>query len=158
VTAQILHTAVILVASTTSAKYAPLQNPPLRSGVLRCSTLKELYAQGVRQVDAGIVVKTDCAELLHVVTSVKSELPANGWHTIDGKPVRNDFIEHLDKVTSALEDIGMLVRFWHIPRELNTMADALANCALEGDTFEYEVAVTSWREIYKEDLLGAWVG
>jgi ribonuclease HI len=143
------------------SKIFPLEEPTSSkaeffAAISALMRLKDIYTRGERVVDTGVVIRTDCAELFHVATSLSDEFPPDGRWTRDGRSVRNDYIEALDEATSDLEDLGMKVRFWLVPREPNTMADALAACALDGDALEYEHAAAIWKVTYEDDISELW--
>ena len=52
----------------------------------------------------------------------------NGYRNAKGTPVINaDLFRRVDQKVMGLNDLGVEVLFWHVPRSRNKEADALAN-------------------------------
>ncbi|KAF2433413.1 hypothetical protein EJ08DRAFT_694687 [Tothia fuscella] len=89
--------------------------------------------------DNTIVIKTDSSYL------------------VKGTPVVNkDLFKSLDRVVTWLDKMDVVVLFWHVRREFNGVADALANDGFDGGDRVWEAldgeldrrldAVERWRE------------
>ena len=91
------------------------------------------YGEGARR----IVIATDSSYVVSGITQWIHSWMRNGWRTSSGSSVKNrDLWELLIAEVSRYHDEGMRVfgetvevLFWHIPRSLNTEADALAKSA-----------------------------
>ena len=67
------------------------------------------------------------------MTSYIKRWKENGFLTARKTPVVNaDLFKAIEKEIVALNDRGVQVQFWHVPRDQNTMADLLANHRLAG--------------------------
>lgn len=81
---------------------------------------------------AWVVFKSDSEYLVKGMTSWIMKWKKNGFRTSTGaKVVNKEYFELLERLVVELNGLGVEVRFWHVPREYNQEADALANKALD---------------------------
>ncbi|KAF8883646.1 ribonuclease H-like domain-containing protein [Gymnopilus junonius] len=79
---------------------------------------------------ATYIVVTDSEYVVKGITEWFPTWRRRGWRTSYGKePTNLDLFMKLDEYVTTLEDDKVAVGFWHIPRELNRNADALAKRA-----------------------------
>jgi len=79
-----------------------------------------------------VVIATDSQLVVEGSTNWVKKWLANDWTSSSGHQVRNqDLWEKLLDGVDELDDCGLLVQFWHIPREWNTVADRAAKRAAE---------------------------
>ncbi|KXN92149.1 Ribonuclease H1 [Leucoagaricus sp. SymC.cos] len=75
----------------------------------------------------GLVIITDSAYVVNVMTNWIYRWKRNGWMTSNGNRVANvDDIKELDRNIRFLEKKNVSVRFWKVDREYNDEADRLA--------------------------------
>lgn len=87
------------------------------------------FDQKIRQV----TIKSDSAYLVNSMVMHVEKWRLNGYTSARGLPVVNgDILRGLDECVVSLEEKGVDVRFWHVPRSQNKQADKLANAALDG--------------------------
>jgi ribonuclease HI len=79
-----------------------------------------------------IVIKADSEYFVKGMTEWVLKWEKNGYRNAAGRPVVNQelFKQALNNL-ELLEHKGIKVQFWHVPREENSFADALANAALD---------------------------
>lgn len=81
-----------------------------------------------------LVIATDSEYVVEGATNWVRGWLRRGWKTSVGAPVKNkDLWEALLGEAERWSDIGLDVKFWRIPRELNTLADQRAKEAATGD-------------------------
>eukprot|EP01057_Protomagalhaensia_wolfi_P003679 Protomagalhaensia_wolfi_Nauph_80__3678@NODE_370_length_2662_cov_769_619520_g279_i0_p2_GENE_NODE_370_length_2662_cov_769_619520_g279_i0NODE_370_length_2662_cov_769_619520_g279_i0_p2_ORF_typecomplete_len270_score26_57RNase_H/PF00075_24/5_2e31RVT_3/PF13456_6/1_9e14_NODE_370_length_2662_cov_769_619520_g279_i017712580 len=102
-----------------------------------------------------LVIKSDSAYVVNSFCDYISKWERNGWKTANNKPVKNQDLWHaILRIVNRLESRDVAVQFWHVPRECNREADALANEALNSaevfsneDVKDLEFAVKlNWME------------
>jgi ribonuclease HI len=80
-----------------------------------------------------IVIKSDSAYLVNSMVTHVEKWRLNNYTSSRGRPVVNgDLLRSLDQCVVSLEEEGVNVCFWHVPRTQNQQADKLANAALDG--------------------------
>ena len=80
-----------------------------------------------------VVIKSDSAYLVNSMVEYVEKWRLNNYTSSRGRPVVNvDLLRDLDERVVWLEDEGVNMRFWHVPRAQNQQADKLANAALDG--------------------------
>lgn len=81
--------------------------------------------------DSRLVIATDSAYVVDGTTNWVKDWETNGWMRRDGSPVQNQDLWKLllEKARAIRSDVCEQLSFWHIPRELNGHADALARFA-----------------------------
>ena len=83
------------------------------------------------------VIATDSEYVVKGATEWVRGWKKNNWRTRRGTPAKNkDLWELLLKELDKWSEKGMLILFWHIPREQNTLADRLAKEAAELNDIE----------------------
>ena len=98
--------------------------------------------QEIRQ----IVIKSDSVYLVNSMVEWIEKWKDNGYKSYRGTHVVNkDLIRYLDDWVVCLENMGVDVRFWYVPRTQNNQADKLANAALDG---------VDYTQFTKDDFLG----
>lgn len=99
------------------------------------------FSQEIKQ----IVIKSDSAYLVDSMVTHVQKWRLNNYTSSRGRPVVNgDLLRGLDEGVIWLEEKGVDVRFWHVPRVQNKQADKLANAALDG---------VDYKKFTQEDLL-----
>ena len=92
-----------------------------------------------------IVIKSDSTYLVDSMVTHVAKWRLNNYTSSRGRPVVNgDLLRSLDQCVIGLEEQGVDVRFWHVPRAQNKQADKLANAALHG---------VDYKKFTQEDLL-----
>lgn len=90
-----------------------------------------------------LVIATDSTYLVDAATSWARGWVRNGWTTRQGGDVKNkDLWEALLARTKEFAKFGMKVELWKIPRESNTVADAIAKEAAE------EADIANYRDVF----------
>ncbi|TVY15743.1 Ribonuclease H1 [Lachnellula arida] len=98
------------------------------AGLIRAITIKKEVLTDL----AWVVFKSDSEYLVKGMTSWIMNWKKNGFRTSTrAKVVNRERFEVLEKLVVELNGLGVEVRFWHVPREYNKEADALANKALD---------------------------
>lgn len=78
-----------------------------------------------------VVIKSDSQYLVKGMTEWIFNWERNGFRTVNGTPVVNGHhFQHCQELVRHLNDEGIVVLFWHVPREFNREADAYANMCL----------------------------
>lgn len=97
-----------------------------------------------------VVIKTDSEYLCFGATEWIAKWKKNGWKNARGRPVANrGLFQKLDGAVRALEEMNILVQFWHVPRKQNCEADALVNERLD----KREQAVSHTRTQRRRNIL-----
>ncbi|KAI4195200.1 MAG: hypothetical protein LQ350_007322 [Teloschistes chrysophthalmus] len=79
-----------------------------------------------------LVIKADSAYLINSMTDFITKWRVNGYRTSKGTIVVNhEIFAQIDREVGVLEALGVKVAFWHVPRERNQNAGALANAAFD---------------------------
>ncbi|WEW57670.1 ribonuclease H [Emydomyces testavorans] len=79
-----------------------------------------------------VVIKSDSEYLVKAMTEWILKWKRNGYTNCKGRPVANKSIFlAIEEEFCALEQRGVEVLFWHVPREYNAEADELASRALQ---------------------------
>ncbi|RDW86069.1 uncharacterized protein DSM5745_02711 [Aspergillus mulundensis] len=92
-----------------------------------------------------VIIKSDSSYVVRGLTEHLPKWKANGWRNSSGKRVANrEKWEELEEVVCEAEDQGFEIFFWHVPREMNRIADAAANWALSPRT-TCRFAGVEWR-------------
>ncbi|KXN92152.1 Ribonuclease H1, partial [Leucoagaricus sp. SymC.cos] len=110
------------------------QRAEIRAAVRALEKIEDILHVEGQFPGRNIVIITDSQYVVGAMTGWLDNWRGNGWRTSGGHPVANlqDFIE-LEIVVERLEQqFDLAVRFWHVPREYNTRADALAKAATSG--------------------------
>ncbi|KAL1386448.1 ribonuclease H-like domain-containing protein [Phyllosticta capitalensis] len=109
------------------------QRAELTSGIKALKAVKRLIRpgeelEGIEQV----VVKVDSEYLVRGATEWIHKWKSNGWTGSTGRLiVHRSLFQSLDDHIRDLEQEGIVVLFWLVPREQNQRADELANLALD---------------------------
>ncbi|KAL1979346.1 hypothetical protein VTN96DRAFT_6187 [Rasamsonia emersonii] len=78
-----------------------------------------------------VVIKADSEYLVKGMTAWIAKWKRNGYQNCAGKPVTNgELFCRLDGLVAELEEQGVQVQFWHVPRQYNQQANLLARRAL----------------------------
>ncbi|RDW86070.1 uncharacterized protein DSM5745_02712 [Aspergillus mulundensis] len=78
-----------------------------------------------------VTLKSDSAYVVQGVTEYLAKWKRNGWRNAQGKAVANIKLwKELEGLVERVEENGVGVWFWLVPRELNPVADAAAKWAL----------------------------
>jgi ribonuclease HI len=78
-----------------------------------------------------VVIATDSRYVINGATEWIKGWRSRGWLTVQGRPVQNrDLWEELSRSVANVRRDNLRVLFWHIPRQWNTTADALARYGL----------------------------
>lgn len=87
-----------------------------------------------------VIIRADSEYVVKGMTEWIFKWKDNGYLNTRRQPVTNAALfREVDDLVGSLEDVGICVLFWHVPREQNTDADALVNAA-------FDAARTSTRE------------
>ncbi|RHZ60238.1 uncharacterized protein CDV56_108797 [Aspergillus thermomutatus] len=98
--------------------------------VLVVKSLREDNEGGVLNT---VVIKSDSEYLVRGVTEWLPKWKENGWKNSRGLDVVNrEQFRAIELFTEFLEERQIIVKFWHVPRENNREADALAKGVLKG--------------------------
>ena len=105
-----------------------------------------------RQHEHAIILKSDSEYLVKGITEHIKVWKENGWKNAQGEKVANKRLwKTLDGLVGALEESGVRVLFWKVPRRWNTLADALAKDAFVDDESDGKFrAVDMAREEYED--------
>ncbi|KAK7022186.1 ribonuclease H-like protein [Favolaschia claudopus] len=102
------------------------------------ATLNENGCQPIRCLHMGPdltsewVVVADSQYVVKGITEWVPQWKENNWRTSQGElPTNFDLFKCLDDVVTEYERGGFTIRFLHVPRELNTLADRLAKHAAD---------------------------
>ncbi|KAL1614498.1 hypothetical protein SLS56_012087 [Neofusicoccum ribis] len=111
------------------------QRAELMGGIKALEAAKRLAARpeewGYEDLNQ-VVIKADSAYLVRGATEWVSKWEARGWMNAKGTPVINqELFQRLEGCIRELESLGVLVQFFHVPRQQNQCADAAANEALD---------------------------
>lgn len=80
-----------------------------------------------------VVIKSDSDYLVKGMTDWIYRWKRNSFVNQKGAAVVNaDLFQDLDQSVEELNDLGVEVQFWHVPRARNVVADHLAKSALNG--------------------------
>ncbi|TGO42600.1 hypothetical protein BHYA_0007g00990 [Botrytis hyacinthi] len=94
--------------------------------------LKNWRSNGEREGSFTIIIMTDSKYVYDTFTISIWMWRKHGFENHEGKQVVNgELIDKIDKAILNLAEDKVLVRFWSVPREDNTEAEELANCALQ---------------------------
>ncbi|KAJ9489096.1 hypothetical protein VN97_g4195 [Penicillium thymicola] len=94
--------------------------------VIAALRYKDWAAEGFSR----LIIATDSDYLVEGITGLIREWLHWGWVSITGEPIRNrDLWECLLGEVEILEEKGISVQFWRIPKELNAKADRHAHHA-----------------------------
>ncbi|KAF2234790.1 ribonuclease H-like protein [Viridothelium virens] len=79
-----------------------------------------------------VIIKADSEYVVKSMTSWVDKWNENGYINCKGLPVTNaELFDTLDDLIRELNQEGVGVQFWHVPRRFNTCADEWANGALD---------------------------
>ncbi|KAL9115623.1 MAG: hypothetical protein Q9187_007223 [Circinaria calcarea] len=79
-----------------------------------------------------IVIKADSEYVVKGMTEWIFKWETNGYKTSKGVPVTNaDLFQDVNQMVTKLNQHGVEVLFWHVPRSQNKEADALANAGFD---------------------------
>ena len=79
-----------------------------------------------------VIIKADSEYVVKGVTEWMSRWKRNGYRTVKGGQVVNaEVFRSIDEQIDRLDGFGVRCLFWHVPRDQNQEADALANRALD---------------------------
>lgn len=132
------------------------QKAELHAAIRALTSIFNLYISGDRPKDSLVILQSDSNYLVKGMTEHIYKWKSNGYITGKGTPVVNKALfEELDDRAAMLEGVGVSLLFWHVSREENRMADALANDALDGGWAAYNAALDALHE-YEEERLRAW--
>lgn len=107
------------------------QNAEIYAAMMAVQDMIDMDPDGERDM-CKLLIITDSKYVVDGISRWIWRWKRNGWRTANGTPVtsRKGF-ERLDRRVRRLEERGIDVWFWHVPRELNRDADRLANEALD---------------------------
>jgi ribonuclease HI len=113
-------------------EYATNQRAELLAAFHALKMAKDMFRKGqINKHITQVVIKTDSAYLVDGITWHIRKWRDNGYLNARGAPIVNrDLMQHLDQICNELVEIGFKPRFWHVPREKNRQADALAKAAI----------------------------
>jgi ribonuclease HI len=90
--------------------------------------------KGRMKVVNQVVIKADSEYLVKGMTEWIFTWEQNGFLNARGQAVTNArYFQLLQSLVWELNDLGVEVLFWWVPRERNRHADALANMAFDGE-------------------------
>lgn len=90
-----------------------------------------------------VVIMADSRYLVDAMTRWIFKWKSNGYLNAKGEGVLNqDLFQRLERAVEDLNKLNVNVQFWHVRREDNGVADALASAALDGR--RVEEAVGKW--------------
>ncbi|KAJ5888353.1 hypothetical protein N7495_008394 [Penicillium taxi] len=113
-------------AGPTGAKYVATSNRAELRAVIAALRLADWRAEGF----TSIVIATDSAYVTDGATNWAKSWVQNSWRNSSGEPVMNrDLWELLLGEVEILDEKGLRVEIWKIPRDLNAEADAAAKKA-----------------------------
>ena len=79
-----------------------------------------------------VIIKADSEYVVKGMTDWVFKWKQNGYRNAKGKPVTNAALfQEIDEMVQQLNEVGIVVLFWHVPREQNIEADALVNAAFD---------------------------
>lgn len=85
-----------------------------------------------------VIIKADSEYVVKGMTSWICKWKSNGYTNSRGLPVTNEHLfAALDDLILELNEDGLGVQFWHVPRAFSQDADKLANLTLENQHFMY---------------------
>jgi ribonuclease HI len=110
------------------------QHAEITAAIEACKLCHELLnTPDLLQEIERIVIKSDSAYLVNSMVTHVGKWRLNNYTSSRGRPVVNgDLLRSLDQYVVWLEEKGVDVRFWHVPRTQNQQADKLADAALDG--------------------------
>jgi ribonuclease HI len=112
------------------------QRAELSAAIYALSKIRNMAANGGLTNEGcldEIIIKTDSSYVVNGMTNWIRKWRNNGYINAKGLPLVNqDLIQHLDSLCNTLDDLGIQVRFWDVPRGWNRQADKLANAGLDG--------------------------
>ncbi|KAJ7740216.1 ribonuclease H-like domain-containing protein [Mycena maculata] len=83
-----------------------------------------------RETEREYIVVSDSEYVVKGITEWVQQWKRNSWLTTTGHTAENaDLFRRLDDIVSAHESRGLKVQFFHVGRELNSVADSLATRA-----------------------------
>ncbi|MCJ1454229.1 hypothetical protein MMC28_004581 [Mycoblastus sanguinarius] len=81
-----------------------------------------------------IIIKSDSEYVVKGMTDWMIKWKKNGFKNARGSPVQNALsFKEIDQKVTEMNEIGIQVLFWHVPRTRNQEADRLANAAFESN-------------------------
>ncbi|KAK7048764.1 ribonuclease H-like protein [Favolaschia claudopus] len=112
------------------------------------ATANESRCQSIRCPHMGPVLSREwvvVADSQYVVKGITEWVPQwkeNNWRTSQGELPKNfDLFKRLDDVVTEYERRGFAIRFLHVPREVNTLADRLAKHATDSSLAVFTLGV-----------------
>ena len=123
----------------------------IRSQNLDLSTSTPKQPVGPFRRLRNVVIKTDSKYLVDAMTNWIFAWRGNGFKNSRGDAVRNvDLLRELEDAVDFLNDIDVWVRFWHVPRAENGVADWLAKAGVEG--WDVDLAVETYFRSLRQRL------
>lgn len=114
-----------------------------KTALLLCMRMMDDDATGHEMKQ--IVIKSDSAYLVNGMVTHGRKWRLNDYTSSRGRPVVNgDLFRWLDERVTKMENRGVRVRFWHVPRAQNKQADKLANAAIDG---------VDWMQFTRDEML-----
>jgi ribonuclease HI len=129
------------------------QQAEISAAIAALKRYKKIVADDVRDHDRVIILKSDSAYLVNGIATHMPTWKTNGWLNANGQPVANkELWQNLDARVRSAKRNGTRVLFWHVRRNWNTLADALAKDALlpENSPLKYK-HVKDAREDYIDE-------
>lgn len=105
------------------------QRAELRAAVLALEQVVKIQEEAPQRI-AQVIVKSDSEYMVKGITEWIIKWKSNGWKTARGTVVQNrSSFRLLDEYVTMLNEDGIEVLFWHVPRDSNQQAHALAEAA-----------------------------
>ncbi|KAF4439458.1 ribonuclease H-like protein [Fusarium austroafricanum] len=103
----------------------------LKAGILALELATEIQRTNTLGEELiKVVIKSDSEHLVKGMTEWVFKWEINGYKTAKREPVKNaGLFKRLQELVSDLDSVNVEMLFWHVPREMNTDADGLANQA-----------------------------
>lgn len=118
------------IEGPTGERYPQTSNRAELRAVIAALQFRAWHGEGFSR----LVIATDSQYVVNGAMEWTNTWISNGWRTSTGSPVKNrDLWELLLKEISRRQQSGLRIKFWHIPREYNTVADRMAKEAAARD-------------------------
>ncbi|KAI9699870.1 MAG: hypothetical protein M1820_007045 [Bogoriella megaspora] len=111
------------------------QKAELQAAIFALTWVLEMFENNPSWDIERVVIKADSQYVVKGMTTWIWKWLRNGFRNVKGEPVVNgEMFDQLDDLIVGLNNAGVGVQFWHVPREWNNAADAHANWALDMET------------------------
>ena len=111
------------------------QRNELRACLRALRVATHIKVQGDSGLEAGlhqVLIKADSDYVIKGMTQWILNWRKNGFRSVKGTSVTNqNLFQEIDTEVDDLNELGVQVFFWHVPRARNKEADALCNAALD---------------------------